>query len=95
MGIARDSGEAARQGAPSFLLLMAMLSLQLGIINLLPIPIMDGGLMAMLLVEGTMRRDINQQIKERMYQVAFVALVLFFSVVIYNDVAKSFMHHAP
>src|SRR5258708_2623107 len=95
LGIARDSGEAARQGAPSFLLLMAMLSLQLGIINLLPIPIMDGGLMAMLLVEGTMRRDINQQIKERMYQVAFVALVLFFSVVIYNDVAKSFMHHAP
>jgi regulator of sigma E protease len=95
VGIARDSGEAARSGGPSLLLLMAMLSLQLGIINLLPIPIMDGGLMAMLLIEGTMRRDINQQIKERMYQVAFVALILFFSVVIYNDVAKSFVHHAP
>jgi len=44
----------------------------------------------MLLIEGTIRRDINQQIKERMYQVAFVCLILFASVVIFNDVRLRF-----
>jgi regulator of sigma E protease len=68
--------------------LMAMISFQLGLFNLLPIPILDGGLIAMLLVESVMRRDINEGIKLRLYQAAFVFLVLFASIVIFNDVLK-------
>jgi regulator of sigma E protease len=69
---------------------MAMLSISLAVLNILPFPILDGGLMLMLLIEGIMRRDIKIEIKERVYQAAFVMLLLFFMVVIYNDLAKSF-----
>ena len=68
--------------------LTAMISLQLGIINLFPFPIMDGGVIVFLLIEGIMRRDISMRIKERVYQVAFVLIVLFFGVVMYNDFSK-------
>ena len=68
---------------------MAVISLNLGIFNLLPIPILDGGMILMLLIESLLRRDINMRIKERIYQTAFVFLVLFAVVVIYNDVMKA------
>ena len=57
--------------------LTAAISLNLGIFNLLPIPILDGGVILFLLIEGLMRRDISMNIKERVYQAAFVFLVLF------------------
>jgi regulator of sigma E protease len=93
VGIAKLSGDAAMQGFATYMEAMAFISLNLAVLNLLPIPILDGGLMLMLLIEGTIRRDISLRFKERMYQVAFVALVLFFSVVIFNDVVKNFVHH--
>jgi len=68
--------------------LMAMISINLGIFNLLPIPILDGGMILFLLIESLMRRDINQQLKERVYQVAFVCLLVFAVMVIFNDVSK-------
>ncbi len=89
IGIMKYSGEAARLGLPTLLIFMAQISLNLAIFNLLPIPILDGGLMLMLLVEAIMRRDIKQEVKERVYQAAFVFLVLFAAVVIFNDVAKT------
>jgi len=90
IGIARASGEAAMDKSPTtLLLLMAAISLNLAIFNMFPIPILDGGTMLMLTIEGVMRRDIKQQVKERVYQVAFVFLILFVAVVLYNDVAKS------
>ena len=67
---------------------MAIISLNLGIFNLLPIPILDGGMILFLLVESFMRRDVNEQIKERIYQVAFVCIVLFAAFVIFNDLTK-------
>src|SRR5208337_4481990 len=86
IGIARASGDAARQpGWTPLLSLMAMISLNLGIFNLLPIPILDGGIILLLIIEAIMRRDISIRIKERIYQTAFVFLLLFFVVVIYND----------
>jgi regulator of sigma E protease len=89
IGMAKYAGEAAREkGWTPLLSLMALISLQLALFNLLPIPILDGGLMLMLLIEGTMRRDIRIEIKERVYQAAFVFLMLFAAVVIYNDVLK-------
>ena len=89
LAIAQESGRAAQLGLLVLLQFMSLISLNLAIFNLLPIPILDGGLMLMLLVEGIMRRDIKQQVKERVYQAAFVFLVLFAAVVIYNDVAKT------
>ena len=68
--------------------LMAYISLNLGIFNLLPIPILDGGMITFLAIESIIRRDINQQIKERVYQVAFVCLLIFGVLVIFNDLSK-------
>jgi regulator of sigma E protease len=67
---------------------MAIISLNLGIFNLLPIPILDGGMILFLLVESFIRRDVNERIKERIYQVAFVCIVLFAAFVIFNDLTK-------
>ena len=87
--IVRVSGEMVHHRSLNDLMeFMAMMSLQLGLFNLLPIPILDGGLIAMLLVESAMRRDINEAIKIRLYQVAFVCLILFAGMVIFNDVVK-------
>ena len=89
ISIARASGDAARQrGWTPLLQLMAAISLNLGILNLFPIPILDGGVLLLLLIEGAIRRDISLRIKERIYQAAFVFLVLFAVMVIYNDLGK-------
>ena len=83
------AGKAAtKKGWTPLMDLSAMISLNLGIFNLLPIPILDGGVILFLFIEGLMRRDISLVIKERVYQVAFVFLVLFAGVVIFNDLSK-------
>jgi regulator of sigma E protease len=90
IGIAQDAGYAAQQkGWTPLMELAAGISLNLGIFNLLPIPIMDGGVILFLFIEGLMRRDVSLRIKERVYQAAFVFLVLFAVMVIYNDLAKT------
>lgn len=88
--IGQAAGEAARRkGWTPLMGLTAAISLNLGIFNLLPIPILDGGVILFLLIEGLMRRDISMAIKERVYQAAFVFLVLFAVMVIYNDLMKT------
>jgi len=90
IGIAQQAGEAAQEkGWIPLLALTSAISLNLGIFNLLPIPILDGGVILLLFVESIIRRDISLQIKERIYQAAFVFLVLFAVMVIYNDLAKT------
>ena len=89
IGIAQQSGEALRAGLPIFFRLMAEISVNLGIFNLLPIPILDGGLILLLLIEGVMRRDIKREVKEMVYQAAFVFIILFAVIVIYNDITKT------
>lgn len=90
IGIAQAAGEAAQeQGWTPLMELTANISLNLGILNLLPIPILDGGVILLLLIESLMRRDVSLAVKERVYQAAFVFLVLFFVMVIYNDIAKT------
>lgn len=88
IGIARASGRAARSGARNLFTLMAVISLQLGIFNLLPIPVLDGGHIAIILVEGLARRDFSLQMKERVLQVGFVLLLLLMVTVIYIDLSK-------
>jgi regulator of sigma E protease len=89
IGIARATGEAAEShGLEPIIYLTALISLNLGIMNLLPIPILDGGMILLLAIEGVLRRDLKQEFKERVYQVAFVMLILFFAFVMVNDVSK-------
>ena len=89
IGIARLSGEAARAGWQRLIELMAGISLNLGIFNLLPIPILDGGGILLLLIESVIRRDISLAVKERIVQVGLVFLVLLFAFVMFNDIQKS------
>ena len=88
VGIAQISGEMAREGPAAFLALMAAVSLNLAIFNLLPIPILDGGVIMMLLVEMLMRRDLDLKIKEAVVKVGFVFLMMVVVFVIYNDISK-------
>jgi regulator of sigma E protease len=89
IGIARETGLAVQQpGWQPIIGLMSIISLNLGIFNLLPIPILDGGVIVLLLIEGVMRRDLNQEFKERIYQAAFVVLLIFAAFVMFNDISK-------
>src|SRR5579863_5513744 len=98
IGIARMTGQAVETKGwfPKFYT-AAAISLNLGILNLLPFPILDGGLILLLLIEGILRHDISLAVKERIYQAAFVVLVVFFAFIIFNDVTKLpiFTHVKP
>ncbi len=89
IGIGQQVHEAV--GMPGWMPIigiMAYISLNLGIFNLLPIPILDGGMILFLIIESVIRRDVDQTIKERVYQVAFVCLIVFAAFVIFNDITK-------
>jgi len=86
--IAQLSGDAAREGATAFLGLMAIVSLNLAIFNLLPIPILDGGVIVMLFAEMVMRKDLSMWFKEAVIKVGFVFLMIVVMFVLYNDISK-------
>jgi regulator of sigma E protease len=88
VGIAQMAGEMAREGPSYFIGLMAAVSLNLAIFNLLPIPILDGGGILMLLVEMLLRRDVDLRIKEAVVKVGLVFLMMIVVFVIYNDISK-------
>lgn len=89
IGIARETGLAATSpGWQPIIALMTIISLNLGIFNLLPIPILDGGVILLLLIESVLRHDLDQKFKERIYQGAFVLLLLFAAFVMINDITK-------
>lgn len=93
IGIAQIAGEAAQQGPMQVLRLSGLLSLNLGVFNLLPIPVLDGGLIFMLLLEsllGMFGLPLSLRIKERMMQVGLVMLMLLMGFVIFNDISKRF-----
>jgi regulator of sigma E protease len=86
VGIAQISGDAARSGFQTFVMFMGIISLQLGIFNLLPIPILDGGHLAILTFESIIRRDLPLKVKERILEVGFYLLILLMVVVTFNDI---------
>jgi regulator of sigma E protease len=86
--IMKQTTEFYHLGFGPLLQLMAMISLNLGLMNLLPIPILDGGVMLLLAVEGIMRQDLSVAFKERVVQVSFVFLLTLMVFVLYNDVVK-------
>jgi regulator of sigma E protease len=90
IGLYLASGAMAQEGLVYFLRFIAYVSLQLGIINLFPIPPLDGGHVFTLLIEGTIRRDLSIRLKERVMQAGLVLLLVFMATVIYLDIAKLF-----
>ena len=88
VAIAQLSGESAQLGLIPLLSLMALISLNLGLLNLLPIPILDGGHIFIMALEGVARRDFSTRVKEKMLLAGFVVLMMLMVTVIYNDLAR-------
>ena len=88
VGIAQLSGGAAELGLVALFSLLSMISLNLGILNLLPVPVLDGGHIVIMALEGVSRRDFSTQAKERMLLVGFVMLMTLMVTVIYNDLTR-------
>jgi regulator of sigma E protease len=88
IAIAELSGSAAELGIVELLNLMAMISLNLGLLNLLPVPVLDGGQIAILGWEGLIRRDLSNRAKERILLAGAALIVLLMVTVIYNDISR-------
>jgi len=88
VGIAQLSGESAQNGIVPLLGLMAQISLNLGLLNLMPIPVLDGGHILIIFLEGLARRSFSTRVKERMLLAGFFLLMLLMVTVIYNDLTR-------
>jgi regulator of sigma E protease len=88
VAIGQLSGDAAEQGWTQLFGLMAMISLNLGLLNLMPIPVLDGGHITILAMEGLSRRDFSMRVKEKMLLAGFVLLLTLMVTVIYNDLMR-------
>jgi regulator of sigma E protease len=88
VAIAQLSGESAELGWIALFGLMSMISLNLGILNLLPIPVLDGGHILIMALEGIARRDFSVRVKEKMLLAGFVVLMMLMVTVIYNDLTR-------
>jgi regulator of sigma E protease len=88
VAIGQLSGDAVEQGWAQLFGLMAMISLNLGLLNLMPVPVLDGGHIAILAMEGLSRRDFSMKVKEKMLLAGFVLLLTLMVTVIYNDLMR-------
>ena len=88
LAIAQLSGESAHAGWIPLLSLMASISLNLGLLNLLPIPVLDGGHIFIMTLEGLARRDFSTRVKEKMFLAGFAVLLMLMVTVIYNDLTR-------
>jgi len=88
LAIAQLSGESAQLGWLALTSLMASISLNLGLLNLMPIPVLDGGHITIMALEGIARRDFSVQVKEKMLLAGFVLILLLMVTVIYNDLTR-------
>ena len=88
IAIARAAGDQARAGMRQFLSMLAFLSINLGVLNLLPIPALDGGHLAFFLVEGMLRRPLRQRHREIAQQVGLLVLLTLMVFVFYNDIHR-------
>jgi regulator of sigma E protease len=88
IGIAAATGDAVQQGWISLFTLMALISLNLGVFNLMPIPVLDGGHIAILAMEGLSRQDFSMKAKQKMLLAGFALLLMLMVTVIYNDLGR-------
>lgn len=84
--IAQVATSSADKGIASFLYFLALLSLSLAIINIMPFPVLDGGHLIIILLEGVMKREIPIKIKIAIQNVGFVILLLLMAFIVYNDI---------
>ena len=87
--IAAMSGAAVRSGFRNLLYLMGLISISIALLNLLPIPLLDGGQIFILLIESVRQRDLPLVVKERIQQVGFYMIVMLMVVVLYFDLVKN------
>jgi regulator of sigma E protease len=88
VAIAQLSGESAAAGWIALFSLMASISLNLGLLNLMPIPVLDGGHILIMALEGVARRDFSYAVKEKMLMAGFAVLMMLMVTVIYNDLTR-------
>ncbi len=88
--IGQLAGESARMGLDAFLAFMALISINLAILNLLPVPILDGGQFVFLLAEGITRRPLPIKLRERLSMVGMVLIVLLMGLAFSNDIRRLF-----
>jgi regulator of sigma E protease len=88
--IAQMSGQAASAGLSAFLSLLAMISISLGILNLLPIPVLDGGLILFLIIEAIRKKPLSRKVMEVSQSIGAAVLITLIAVVSYNDVMRMF-----
>ncbi len=93
IGIVSMSTQAAKMGMADFIAFMALLSVNLGIVNLLPIPILDGGRILVMAIEGSIRRDLSVRVQERLLTAGLVFILAVFGFVMYYDIARLFPNH--
>jgi regulator of sigma E protease len=90
IGIAKLSGESARSGLSDFVSFIAMISVSIGFLNLMPIPMLDGGHLALMLVEAVIRRRIPEKVKVNLMKVGLAALLMLVLFVSYHDIIRIF-----
>jgi len=88
--IAQMSGQAASAGLSVFLSLLAMISISLGILNLLPIPVLDGGLILFLVIEAIRKKPVSRKVMEVSQSIGAAILITLIAVVSYNDIMRMF-----
>ena len=88
IAIAQLSGESAQLGWIALISLMASISLNLGLLNLMPVPVLDGGHIFIMALEGLARRDFSQAVKEKMLMAGFAVILMLMVTVIYNDLTR-------
>lgn len=88
VGIAQISGQSAEAGWVALFFVMANISLNLGLLNLMPVPVLDGGHILIMALETIARRDFSMQVKEKMFLAGFVLLMALMVTVIYNDLTR-------
>jgi regulator of sigma E protease len=90
LSIAEYAGESAQAGASSFLSTLVILSLSLGFLNLLPIPILDGGQIVFQLAEWLKGSPLSERTQVFGQQVGIALLIVLMGVALYNDIARQF-----
>ncbi len=88
IAVAQITAEAARQGGQQFWFIVAMLSITLAIVNILPIPVLDGGHLVFLLYEGITGREPSPRVRMIVQQIGMVLILLLFVFLIYNDIRR-------
>jgi regulator of sigma E protease len=88
--IGQMAGQSARLGADAFLAFMALISVNLAVLNLLPVPVLDGGQFLLLLAEAVMRRPLSVRLRERLTAVGLVVVVLLMGLAFSNDLRRLF-----